>query len=1364
MKALVYTILLLVSSIVLGQNKSSSIGFIENKGQIVDQKGKPNPAVKYLLNTNGLNVQLRENGFSYDVYEVEKVALTKNDKAFYSYSLNNDKGTKSLDYSTKRNFHRIDIDFLNSNKNIKLTSEQKSLDYDNYYNLIHTTRGITNVYKYQSVTYHNIYNEIDIVFLIPNDSTKTVEYNFIVKPGGKISDIQLNIKGVKSELIENKIRMQLRFGEMEEIIPMSWIENNNEKSLININYKKIKKNVYGFESKTNINYDNTIIIDPVPIRLWGTYYGHAPNDGQLIGLSVDNNNNLYYCGGTKSSNNIATTGSHQTTLSGLTDGFIVKFNPDGNRIWSTYFGGEDRDNIYASDLRNNELVVTGVTWSQFNIATPNTHSVTYNPGNGDPFRRNDCFIAKFNLDGIRIWGTYLGGEADDNALALSIDLNNNIIIVGNTYSVNGISTSGSFKENRTQPVNYNTTGEGFIVKFDSLGNRIWGSYFGLCEIRGVDTDSNMNIFFSGDVYSSNNNIATPQTHQPIFSYNTQTGVQYLDSFINKFSPDGERIWGTYYGGYEAEYNNKLIVDFEDNIYISGHTRSNEFIASTDAHQQIKGGVLTDADAYLAKFNQSGLLVWGTYYGGEELEHWGRYTIDVNLNNDVFLAGSSWSLSNISTIDAYSENLNGGYDSFIAKFNKFGNRIWGTYFGGQNDDYNTNIKLDYNGGIFIRGYSYSSSGITTPNSHQQFTNFYPNYFINKFKDCLSSTNATSNTPTCIGSNLELNATGGTNYLWNGPNGFTSTEQNPIITNVNSSHSGQYSCEITGTGDCDNTITIDVIVGDTLAPIPNLSNLPVINGDCNTVITNIPTANDNCSGTIIATTTSSLDFSNPGNYSVIWNYNDGNGNVSTQTQNIVINQVSLPTGTSQQTFCIQENATLNDILINGQNITWYDSQLNGNILANNTPLQNATNYYASQTINGCESDRIEIAVVINNTAPVTGSTNQNFCSTENATLQSIIVNGTDILWYGSNTSTTPLPDFTLLIDNTTYYATQTLNGCESTTRLAVTINLINTLNANDYSQSICDDLNDDVEIIDLTSYNSELIASNGNVFQYYNSLNGAENQISSDEIANTTNFELVTGNKIIYVRIDSPNTCFQIVELDLTLYSKPIIEINEIMPICDGDEITINAGNGFDSYTWSSGENTSSIIVSQPGNYHVTVTETHGTLICSSTKNFTVVLSNPATITNIETKDWTISENIIQIATTGLGDYEYSLDNVNFQDSNIFTNLPSGEYIVYVRDKNDCGTVDQEVYLLMYPLFFTPNGDGYNDKWKIKFSEVEPNLSIKIFDRHGKFIKQLSANSEGWDGTFVGSHLPSSDYWFVVIRENGKEYRGHFSLKR
>jgi gliding motility-associated-like protein len=109
------------------------------------------------------------------------------------------------------------------------------------------------------------------------------------------------------------------------------------------------------------------------------------------------------------------------------------------------------------------------------------------------------------------------------------------------------------------------------------------------------------------------------------------------------------------------------------------------------------------------------------------------------------------------------------------------------------------------------------------------------------------------------------------------------------------------------------------------------------------------------------------------------------------------------------------------------------------------------------------------------------------------------------------------------------------------------------------------------------------------------------------------------------------------------------------------------------------------------------------------------------------------------------------------------LKSGDYKVYVRDKNNCGVVDEEVFLLMYPYYFTPNDDTYNDTWKINLSEFEKGLTIKIFDRNGKFLKELS-NDVGWDGMLNGEKLPATDYWFLVTRANGKEHRGHFTLKR
>lgn len=234
--------------------------------------------------------------------------------------------------------------------------------------------------------------------------------------------------------------------------------------------------------------------------------------------------------------------------------------------------------------------------------------------------------------------------------------------------------------------------------------------------------------------------------------------------------------------------------------------------------------------------------------------------------------------------------------------------------------------------------------------------------------------------------------------------------------------------------------------------------------------------------------------------------------------------------------------------------------------------------------------------------------------------------------------------------------------------------------------------------------------------------------------------------------------------MTLFSKPVINIQDIVPICENNSIRIDAGDGFDSYLWSNGATTQSITVENPGEFSVTVTDTYNTLSCSSTKNFLVKKSNKAIISTIETKDWTDNENVITVLATGDGDYEYSIDGVNYQTSNQFTGIISGKYNVLVRDKNGCGTATNEVYLLMFPRFFTPNGDGYNDTWKINFSDKEIYLTAKIFDRFGKIIKILNSNADSWDGTYDGMELFATDYWFVVTRADGKEYRGHFSLKR
>jgi gliding motility-associated-like protein len=105
-------------------------------------------------------------------------------------------------------------------------------------------------------------------------------------------------------------------------------------------------------------------------------------------------------------------------------------------------------------------------------------------------------------------------------------------------------------------------------------------------------------------------------------------------------------------------------------------------------------------------------------------------------------------------------------------------------------------------------------------------------------------------------------------------------------------------------------------------------------------------------------------------------------------------------------------------------------------------------------------------------------------------------------------------------------------------------------------------------------------------------------------------------------------------------------------------------------------------------------------------------------------------------------------------------------VYVKDTKDCGVVPATFYILDYPKFFTPNGDGINDFWSIKNLNQRnlQNGTIEIFDRYGKPIHQINTRNQVWDGTFNGVNLPSSDYWFQMKLADGKIIKGHFSLKR
>jgi gliding motility-associated-like protein len=266
------------------------------------------------------------------------------------------------------------------------------------------------------------------------------------------------------------------------------------------------------------------------------------------------------------------------------------------------------------------------------------------------------------------------------------------------------------------------------------------------------------------------------------------------------------------------------------------------------------------------------------------------------------------------------------------------------------------------------------------------------------------------------------------------------------------------------------------------------------------------------------------------------------------------------------------------------------------------------------------------------------------------------------------------------------------------------------------------------------------------------------------------------QLIYVRIDDNNKCYAISTVNLIVLFTPILEpditVNNPIHYCEDsfpETLRIFGGVRYDLpsnyyYLWNTGENTSFIDINEVGTYSVIVTDPNG---CSSSRSITVVASEKPSIDEVIIQQAN-ENNIITVLASGLGDYEYALNDEygTFQSSNIFTNVPAGLHTIYVRDMNGCGVSTKLISVIGFPRFLTPNNDGYHDTWHVLGVNdfFNDGITINIYNRNGKLITSLNNHTPGWDGTYKGSPVPSDDYWYAITLIDGQEYRGHFTLKR
>ncbi|TDO97721.1 T9SS type B sorting domain-containing protein [Flavobacterium sp. 245] len=261
-------------------------------------------------------------------------------------------------------------------------------------------------------------------------------------------------------------------------------------------------------------------------------------------------------------------------------------------------------------------------------------------------------------------------------------------------------------------------------------------------------------------------------------------------------------------------------------------------------------------------------------------------------------------------------------------------------------------------------------------------------------------------------------------------------------------------------------------------------------------------------------------------------------------------------------------------------------------------------------------------------------------------------------------------------------------------------------------------------------------------------------------NNFNTPTITSSAIYYAEA-SNNGCLNGTRtpVNITIYTPPVVT-DETVVLCQFNKKILDAGISGMTYLWSTGATTQTIEISTAGTYTVDVTSP-APQNCTSRKTIKVEEHEIPQIDRIDVEG---TRAIIYLKKEQ-SYFEYSVDGSNFQDSNIFYDVPGGLQTAYVREKGGCGGTAKNFVVLVFPAFFTPNNDSYNDVWEVTGMENYPQAQVTIFDRYGKLLAQLSLSRMSWDGTFNQSPLPASDYWYALKIDNLHPIlRGHFTLKR
>lgn len=686
--------------------------FQENLGQMKDIKGKPIPFVLFKLETARVDFYITETGITY-IFK-ERLDIESEEEM-------NEHSEETIHMKWNRVDLILDGAVIDKEKIEKESyNDQGSLNF--FYP--HCPGGIYGVKEYDKIIFKDVYPNIDWILYNPSDYG--CKYDFVLHPGANSDDIQLIyrseeklLKGSNGEIVVPVSKFQLKEKE-----PSSFLNERAVKSSFNL--QAAVPNIYdGYDNHVSFdlskevknliyskNHENELIIDPE--LTWGTFYGGTAFDG-IKSLELDSDGNLFATGYSQSIDYPVLDGGSffQGEYAGdeglltIGDVVILKFNPLGERLWVTYYGGIGVD--HGSSIQfdsDGNLFIVGLTDSDdFPLEDAGTF---FQDDFGGEY---DVCILKFDSDGNRLWATYYGGDDRDIAKSSTIDLDGNLTLVGDTRSADfpvqdaGTFYQGAFGGGLT---------DAFIVKFDNLGNRIWSTYVGGDGAEtgsSIDSDSDNEICVVGQTFSGS--VDFPLMDGGGYFEDELGGV--ADGYIMRFDELGNLSLSTFYGGELEESLDGVLFDKNDHIIALGLTHSDDLpLMDAGTFLDTEIDPTANPDPFILKLTNDGEVEWATYFGGDGWDRIGGAGFFPSIDNigtdkcnnyyfSFTTAAAEIEYEPLCNEGSFFLDTNQGTtNQFIGKFDETGNFLDYTFIGGDGSNLRSPIAVTEEGTIFISG--------------------------------------------------------------------------------------------------------------------------------------------------------------------------------------------------------------------------------------------------------------------------------------------------------------------------------------------------------------------------------------------------------------------------------------------------------------------------------------------------------------------------------------------------------------------------------------------------------------------------------------------------------------------------------------